>query len=116
MTNEHYTVELTRQAEKDLKQLRPWTNQALQHLLRLETDPELGHPLKGSLRGVRSLEFSLKGGGAYRATYIALEHDRICLVFLVGPHENVYQRAERRFDALRKSGAISRPVENTEGN
>lgn len=112
MTNERFVVELTRQAERDLKQLRPWANHAIQELLQLETDPTRGHLLKGSLRGVRSLEFSLKGGGAYRATYIVLEQERVCLVFLVGPHENVYQRAERRFATLRRSGSAKRSADD----
>lgn len=115
MANERFTVELTRQAEKDLSQLRPWTGRAVQELLRLESDPMRGHPLKGSLRGVRALEFTLKGGGAYRAAYIVLEQERVCVVFLVGPHENIYQRAERRYDALcqqRKFSGTPIPAED----
>jgi hypothetical protein len=53
------------------------------------------------------LEFSLRGGGAYRAVYVVLEEERLCLVFLVGPHENIYDRAERRVAALRRSGRIT---------
>ena len=97
--SERFTVELTAQAEKDLKRLRPWTEQATGALLQLEEDPYRGHTLSGSLRGTRSLEFSLKGGGVYRAVYLALEDERVCLVFIVGPHENIY-KAERRVAAL----------------
>ncbi len=62
----------------------------------------LGHVLQGSLRGVRALEFNRKGGGAYRALYTVVDRDRVCVVFLVGPHENIYKTAKRRWAALRK--------------
>ena len=69
----------------------------------LEDDPLRGHPLTGSLKGARSLDFSLKGG-AYRAVYSVLDAERTCLVFIVGPHENIYQKAERRAAALKRAG------------
>lgn len=106
MPVERFEVELTADAEKDLKRLRPWTDQATRAILRLEDDPYRGHPLTGSLRGVRSLEFTLKGSGAYRAVYVVLDDDRVCLVFLVGPHENIYDKAERRVAALKRAGRI----------
>ena len=105
MPSEPFEVQLTRQAEKDLADLRPWTEQAIDALLTLEQNPFHGHALMGSLKGTRSLEFSLPGG-AYRAVYVVQEAQRVCLVFLVGPHEGLYQRAERRIRALRRSGAI----------
>lgn len=101
-----FAVEPTREAEKDLERLRPWTDQATRAILRLEEQPYLGHPLTGSLKGTRSLGFSLKGSGAYRAVYVVLEDRRICLVLIVGPHENIYDKAERRIEALRRSGRI----------
>jgi mRNA-degrading endonuclease RelE of RelBE toxin-antitoxin system len=101
-----FAIELTGQAEKDLKRLRPWTEQVTRALLVLEESPYRGHALTGSLRGARSLEFILKGGGAYRAIYVVLEADALCLVFMVGPHENIYERAERRAAALIRSGRI----------
>ena len=101
-----FTVEPTREAEKDLKRLRPWTVQATQAILKLENDPYLGHSLTGSLKGARALEFSLKGGGAYRAVYVVLDEGHVCLVFIVGPHENIYDKAERRLAALRRAGRI----------
>jgi hypothetical protein len=64
MPSSRYEVELTAQAEKDLKRLRPWVDQATRAVLALEGDPYRGHTLAGSLKGARSLEFSLKGGGA----------------------------------------------------
>ncbi len=100
MRSERFTLELTRQAEKDLKDLRPWTEQATSPIARLEADPLAGHTLTGSLHGCRSLEFNLRGGGAYRAVYIVVESERVCLVFLVGAHEGLYAKAERRRRAL----------------
>ena len=41
------------------------------------------------------MEFSLKGV-AYRTAYVVLEEEKVCLVFVVGPHEGFYQKAERR--------------------
>lgn len=99
MTNRRYRVELVRDAEKDLKRLRPWTFQATRALLRLEEDPYAGHPLTGILRGTRALEFNLKGSGAYRAVYTVLANDLVCVVLIVGSHENIYERAERRYHA-----------------
>jgi hypothetical protein len=69
----------------------------------LETEPTRGHILTGSLRGTRSLEFSLNGSGVYRAVYIVRNDRRVCLVFIVGPHENIYDRAERRVHAARRA-------------
>jgi hypothetical protein len=57
MTSSGFVVQLTREAEKDLKRLRPYTDRAVQAILRLETDPLLGHTLTGSLRRARSLEY-----------------------------------------------------------
>ena len=100
-----FAVEPTREAEKDLLRLRPWTAQATQAVFRRENDPYLGHSLTGSLKGARALGFTLKGGG-YRALYVVLEETRTCLVFIVGPHENIYEQAERRLTALRRAGRI----------
>lgn len=103
--SEPYRVRLTRQAEKDLARLGSFRDKAVRALVSLEQDPYKGHTLTGSLRGVRSLEFSLPGG-AYRAAYVVLEEKRTCLVFLVGPHEGFYRKAERRLEALRRLGEI----------
>ena len=102
--SDRYEVRLTTQAVKDLKRLRPWTDHALQAASVLEDDPYRGHGLSGSLRGVRSLAFTLKGSGAYRAIYRILEDEPVCLVFLIASHENVYREAERRAAALRTGG------------
>jgi mRNA-degrading endonuclease RelE of RelBE toxin-antitoxin system len=104
--SDRFEVDLTRHAEKDLKALRTWMPDILRSLARLENDPEAGHLLRGSLRGCRSLEFNLKGSGAYRAVYVVEPEERRCNVFLIGSHENIYREAERRAEALRKSGEI----------
>lgn len=96
MTTGPYTVELVRDAEKDLKRLHPWIALVSRHLLRLENEPMAGHPLSGNLHGTRSLEFNLRGSGAYRAVYVVL---------IVGPHENIYARAKRRYRAWLKRAA-----------
>ena len=84
------TVELTRQAEKDLKDLTTLDEEATAEILRLEDEPGAGTRSSGSLRGARSLEFNLKGSGAYRAVYTILDADRVCLVFIVGPHVRIF--------------------------
>lgn len=94
--SERYSVQLTPGAEKDLKHLRHIGKDAARALKRLETTPSAGHPLAGDFRGYRSLEFSVKGSGAYRAVYRIDESERIILVFIIGPHENIYDRAKRR--------------------
>lgn len=93
-----YTIRLTKQADKDLvRSDRVEMTKAIQALAKLKVEPLLGHTLSGSLKGVRSLEFSAPGG-AYRAAYVV--KDQECIVFLIGSHENFYKEAERRFDAL----------------
>jgi hypothetical protein len=106
MATDRFEVELTPQAKKDLTGLRPWTEQAIRAILALEDDPYRGHTLSGSLRGARSLEFSLKGSGVHRAVDVVIEADRVCLVFMIGPHENIYAKAERRVAALKRAGKL----------
>jgi len=83
----------------------------VRELLSLEEDPSKGHLLTGSLRGARALEISL-GGVAYRAAYVVLKDKPVCLIFMVGPHEGFYAKAERRAKTLRQSGAARRPSES----
>ncbi|MHB1134185.1 MAG: hypothetical protein ACYC4L_17595 [Chloroflexota bacterium] len=103
LTEARYAVRLTRGAENDLDDLRPRTERAIAELLQLEREPTKGFPLAGSQTGVRSLEFSLPGGGAYRAMYAELASERICLVFIIGAHDSIYEQAERRLRALRRA-------------
>lgn len=103
--NSRARVELTKAAQKDMKDLRHDLKRATKEIQSLRDNPTKGHTLKGSLSGARALEFSLKGGGQYRAVYHL--HDDgtviVCLVFMVGPHENIYRMAESRYEALLKS-------------
>lgn len=103
--NNQARVELTKAARKDLKDLRHDLKRALREINSLEVNPTKGHTLKGSLLGARALEFSLKGGGQYRAIYYIHEAGMIivCFVFMVGPHENIYRDAESRYEALLKT-------------
>ncbi len=96
----NFELHLTKSAEKDLTKLRGLAEEAVREILALKQNPYLGHQLKGSLVGVRALEFSLKGV-AYRAAYIVQEDDKTCLVFMIGPHEGFYQKAARRAKALK---------------
>jgi hypothetical protein len=101
MNGRHFTVRLTSRAEKDILRLRPWADRVAGALQRLEDEPQAGHVLHGSLAGVRSLELTLRGSGAFRAAYVVLEESRECLVFLVASHERFYEKAERRARAHR---------------
>ncbi len=105
MRTNTFAVILTRDAKKDIKDLKAYAADATREVFRLEKDPHLGHTLEGILKHARSLVFSLPGG-AYRATYVPLYREHIWLVFLVGPHEGFYKIAERRYKALRKQGRV----------
>ncbi|WP_258111009.1 type II toxin-antitoxin system RelE/ParE family toxin [Alicyclobacillus sp. SP_1] len=99
-----YDIRLTKKADKDFSSLdRVEMKKAAQALAKLKTDPYAGHTLSSKLNGVRSLEFSAPGG-AYRAAYVVREELNRCVVFMVGSHENFYQEAERRYEALKQSG------------
>lgn len=105
-TNRRYQVELNDGAKKDLKKLRQHREQIGEALGRLEENPMADHSLQGTRYRLRSLEFTVKGSGAFRAVYGVLDMDAVCLVVIVGPHENIYDRAERRVEALRKDGIL----------
>ena len=105
-TSRPYRVELTDGARKDLKKLRQHREQIGEALGRLQENPLAGHTLRGTLYGHCALEFSIKGSGAFRAVYGVLDADTVCLVVIVGPHENIYDRAERRVESLRSAGVL----------
>jgi len=98
---------LSQNAKKDLRRFR---GGALEHILReltaLETNSEAGHSLSGVLNGLRALEFAVKGSGEFRAVYGLVDDNTVCLVAIVGPHENVYREAERRVKTMRKADTI----------
>jgi len=115
MLSNRCEVKLTRRAKKDVLDLKRWTERITRTLAGLENTPDLGHSLQGTLKGARALEFSLPGG-QYRAAYVIRENvsndedpkqtHTVCLVFMVGPHENFYREAERRLKGLRKDGEV----------
>ena len=99
---DRYGIELTRRAEKDLDSFRQDCDRVVHEIQTLRANPLAGHALNGTLRGARALEFNLKGGGAYRAVYTIVDNERLCIIFMVGSHENIYRIAERRYAALLK--------------
>lgn len=94
--SERFEVELTKRALKQLKSYPSAAKAVDQALKRLETEPESGHLLTGSLVGFRSLEINVKGSGAFRVAYVFYEDEGVCLVFAVGPHEGFYERLKRQ--------------------
>lgn len=100
MSPESYRVGLTKAALKDLKTYRGDAATVKLRLEILKSDPLTGHKLTGSLSGARSLAFSLRGSGQHRALYIFRELTGKSIVFLIGPHENIYDRGERRYKLL----------------
>ena len=100
-----FGLAFTRDAKKDLRPLKTWEQRVRAELAELTTNPYKGHTLQGSLRGARSLEFSLPSG-QHRAAYFILTDDGVCLIFMVAHHEGFYEEAARRCEALRRSGRI----------
>lgn len=91
-----FDVRLTGLAQKDLDGLEEIKAVVVQELLDLKKDPEKGHSLKQNLQGMRSLEFTIKGSGQYRAAYIIIEDEKVCLIVAVGPHGGFYDLVARR--------------------
>ena len=71
----------------------------LSELKKLEVNPNVGHLLSGSLYPLRSLSFSLKGSGEYRVISLLIDPRLVCLILIIGPHENIYAQAERRLSS-----------------
>src|SRR5438876_8754905 len=92
-------------AEDDLDALGSLAEKATNAVFRLTQNPRRGRTKVGVLRGVRALEFSMPGG-QYRAAYVVQESHHRCVVFMIGPHENFYREAERRYRLLKKRGDL----------
>lgn len=90
-------------ARKDLRPFRHVLADLEAKIAVLAMRPDAGEELDGTLKGVRSLKFSLKGVGECRVAYFKLAPDRICLLFLIASRENFYAEATRRLQAIRKS-------------
>jgi hypothetical protein len=99
--SESWDIRLTWAAENDLAALKGLSGRTSSRIAALQADPLLGHPLTGDLKGARALEFTI-GGVAYRAVYVPIPEDRVCVVFLIGAHEGIYRIAQRRYVALRR--------------
>lgn len=96
-----FVIELTGPAAKDLKALSNVENEIITHLKTLASEPEEGHCLSQNLQGIRSLEFSIKGSGEYRAAYVVQMDVFKVTVFLIGTHENFYDKAAKRVKSLK---------------
>ncbi len=105
MRENRYTVHITKAVEEDLKEFDSYRSKVIQEIIILEDNPQAGHALKGKLKGLRSLEFSLPSG-ACRAIYKIRDDKHICLIIIVGYHENIYDKAQRRIESLIKSGLL----------
>lgn len=96
-----FDLHLTTAAQKDLDGLKTIRPVVVQELLALKEDPQKGHPLKQNLQGIQALDFTIKGSGQFRAAYIVLEADKVCLIVAIGPHENFYDLVARRAKLLK---------------
>ena len=104
---EKYEIHTTRTVEKDLDKLqKDYFEIVKDEILNLEDNPLKGEPLKGKLKDCRGIKFTLPGKGDYRVLYVPKEPSKVCLVFFIGPRENIYEEAVRKVEALRKQGLI----------
>nr|BAL59559.1 hypothetical conserved protein [Candidatus Acetothermum autotrophicum] len=93
-----YQVVLSRAAAKDLQRL---PRKLIAHLQNrgfpaLADNPHgAGHPKHGPLAGLYSYNFGPHGG--YRVVYEILDSERLILVIAIGPHDQAYRRAARRY-------------------
>lgn len=72
-------VELARRARKEIVDLDwPVSDAVVEALSLLEREPEVGHPLRGRLRGLRSLRV-----GTYRIIYQLGDDERLVRVLAV---------------------------------
>ena len=84
-------VVLARRARRELLDLDwPLIDAVEQALGLLERDPHLGHPLRGRLRGLRSLRV-----GAYRVIYQVIDTDQTVRVAAIR-HRSIAYRSDPR--------------------
>ncbi|OWZ82683.1 type II toxin-antitoxin system RelE family toxin [Natranaerobius trueperi] len=102
-----FQIHTTRTVEKDLDKLHSkHFEQVKEEVLKLEEDPYIGAPLKGKLKGCRSINLSLYGLGEYRVIYTLKIAEKVCLIFFIGSRENAYEEATRKVETLKKQGLI----------
>ena len=103
-----YSVELLKTAEDDLDNLKHKRDEAVEKLRELEENPkEKSSALSGhDLPSLYCYSFNLKGSGSYRAIFDLIEENKVCLLLVIGPRENVYFKASRKIRDLKKKGLI----------
>ncbi|MGB0223364.1 MULTISPECIES: type II toxin-antitoxin system RelE/ParE family toxin [unclassified Marinobacterium] len=79
MTDRRYDIELTKQAQKDIKKLSPKLKEKLKDILRnkIAVDPLSGKALLGDLAGFYSVRLTFQDRIVYR-----IEDDR-CVVIII---------------------------------
>ena len=79
MTDRRYDIELTKQAQKDIKKLSPKLKEKLKEILRnkIAVDPLSGKALLGDLAGYYSVRLTFQDRIVYR-----IENDR-CVVIII---------------------------------
>ncbi|WP_456487493.1 type II toxin-antitoxin system RelE family toxin [Candidatus Alkanophaga liquidiphilum] len=83
-----YQVVVSRKFDRRFSNLsREVQDRIVEKLKALQERPELGKPLKGKLRGLRSLRV-----GKYRIIYQVDEDSKVVRVITVGRREEVYER------------------------
>jgi mRNA-degrading endonuclease RelE of RelBE toxin-antitoxin system len=100
MNDSDYQVALTRRADKDLDDFPGQEETIIRQLAELSKTPKSGKPLAGALSGTYSIVLNIPASGQYRAAYVLDDERQECLIFLIGPRENFYTKAQRRAGAL----------------
>ena len=79
MTDRHYDIELTKQAQKDIKKLSPKLKEKLKDILRnkIAVDPLSGKALLGDLAGYYSARLTFQDRIVYRI------EDGRCVVIII---------------------------------
>ncbi|SIR60464.1 type II toxin-antitoxin system RelE family toxin [Halanaerobium kushneri] len=101
-----YSIEIIKSVKDDLKSLKHQKEKAIKKIITLENNPiEKSKSLSGTLKGLRSFNFSLNDG-QYRAIFKILEDNKICLMIIIGSRQNIYLEAKRRVKILKKQGLL----------
>ena len=79
MTDRRYDIELTKQAQKDIKKLTPKLKEKLKDILRnkIAVDPQAGKALLGDLAGYYSVRLTFQNRIVYRI------EDHRCVVIII---------------------------------
>ncbi|MFQ5710210.1 MAG: type II toxin-antitoxin system RelE/ParE family toxin [Candidatus Geothermarchaeales archaeon] len=89
-----YRLNTTSRFERDFRRFSPKLKGKIDSSIRrLEDEPYLGKPLRGELKGRRSLRI-----GRYRIIYIIDEDEKAIILLTVGRRGAVYKRSRQRLD------------------